>query len=259
MSNSQELKAKVQEYYDDAAMVYGDLYADYLSNEEDSIVGELLNKYLSPPSSSVLDLGCGDGLGYTLAHWKRYTGLDISSQMIKAATNAHPNVSFKIGDMEDLSAYPAGHFDAVMSTFGSFSHALYPGVTIEETFRVLKPGGRAFIMVYSQYSLRNLRLMFRKNSKFESISPIQEYKIRNLDMKGSFARFYSRKKLERLFFKYKVLKIGSINGFLELPLIKEKAQQNPQVAKRLKIDHYVTKLFPNFGHSMYIIVEKPSK
>lgn len=258
MSNSKDLKTKVQEYYDDAATVYGDLYNDYLSLEENAVVAEIIKKYLQPEAAHVLDLGCGEGLGYTLARWRKFTGIDISPAMVKAAKKNHAKADFKVADIEDLSDFKDESFDAIISTFGSFSHVLYPGLAIDEMYRVLKPGGRAMIMVYSQYSLRNFRLMMQKDTGLAAISPIQEYKIRNLDMKGSFARFYTRKKLERLFFKFSVIKSGSINGFLELPSVKKRAQERQRFAKHLRKDLHFTKVFPNLGHSMYIIVEKSS-
>ena len=46
--------------------------------------------------------------------------------------------------------------DVVLSLFGSFSHALNLTAAIAEFQRVLRPGGRFLVMVYSRFSLRNI-------------------------------------------------------------------------------------------------------
>ncbi len=251
-----QLKGQVSSYYDEVADIYSDLYTDELSRAENKIVQGLMEQYLPKKDTRVLDLGSGHGLALDMVHWKDYVGIDISPDMVREAKKQHPNAKFLVGDMEQLE-FKDKEFDYVISLFGSVSHSLSPYLTISEILRVLKPGGKAFIMLYSQYSLNNMINVFKKGGGLESISPIQEYEIRNLKVRGSFARFYSKKKLLHLFRDYKNINIFGLNALYELEFLKKHIQHNSKAYQKLKRDMLVTKLNPNWGHSLIVIAEKP--
>ncbi|ALF51667.1 hypothetical protein ACX27_00505 [Nostoc piscinale CENA21] len=171
-------------YYDSLANVYDQLYNDGISLAENSIIRDMLCKYLYK-GCKVLDLGCGSGLAYELISDFldtnfNYTGVDISYNMLQQAQikySGFNNVDFYQINMEDLSYFNTNTFDAVISLYGSFSHSLKYKQSINEIKRVLKPNGIIFIMVYSRFSLRNI---FRCMTKFtiSSLSEIQLYQIR---------------------------------------------------------------------------------
>lgn len=253
-----QLKGQVSNYYDEVADIYSDLYSDKLSQAENQIIKEMMQENLPGKNVNVLDLGSGHGLALDLMHWDQYTGIDISPDMVKQAKKQHPKAKFEVGDMEKLR-FNNDSFDYVISLFGSVSHSLSPYQTISEIYRVLKPGGKIFIMLYSQYSMHNIRSVFKKNVGFESISPIQEYEIRNLKVRGSFARFYSKRKLLHLFRNFTHIRIFGLNALYELEFFKNKIQKNKNAYRRLKRDMILTKINPNWGHSIIIIAEKPDK
>ncbi len=135
-------------YYDYIAKDYDNLYLDNISLAENKIIQNTLFKYLKK-EDNILDLGCGSGLGYEiitnfLKNKFKYTGIDISSQMINIAKNKFEgieDIKFYTMDMTNLSFFKKNNFNAVISLFGSFSHVIDNQKAIEEINRILMPGG----------------------------------------------------------------------------------------------------------------------
>ncbi len=255
IKNTAQAKKHITEYYDDISIIYNDLYNDRLSLAENEKVKRMIKDLMPDTSAKILDLGCGDGLATDMIPWENYVGIDISPEMIYLAKKNKPSVRYQIADMEEMP-FKDCSFSYVISLFGSFSHSLDPSRTIKEIQRVLKPGGKFFIMTYSQYSLINLRKVVQKGLCIGSVGPIQEYKIRNLDMKGVFAIFYTKSKLLRLFRDFENLSIYGLNSFCELYPIKKRLQKSNRASKVLEVDTRLTKIFPNLGHSLIISGQK---
>lgn len=111
---------------------------------------------------NILDLGCGNGLvtGEILRHGVKYYGLDISKELIKIARKKYPSevkskrANFLVGDACKKLPYKNNFFDGVVS-FAVLHHV--PGEEkrlkfLEEVKRVLKPGGRAIILVWNLFN-----------------------------------------------------------------------------------------------------------
>jgi ubiquinone/menaquinone biosynthesis C-methylase UbiE len=95
-----------------------------------------------PPSSDVLELGCGAGIdAVALAERRRYTGVDLSPVMLSLAQERVPSGAFLRHDLTSLEM-PEGSFDAVVALY-AFGHV--PGAehvpTFGRVFRWLRPGG----------------------------------------------------------------------------------------------------------------------
>lgn len=104
----------------------------------------------------VLDVGCGTGV-LTCLIARRLTlpgalavGLDAAPQMVHVARRRpearEARVRFDVGVAESL-AYPDAEFDAAVSTF--FFHHIDAELkrrSLQELYRVLKPGGRLIIV-----------------------------------------------------------------------------------------------------------------
>lgn len=110
------------------------------------------------PKMSVLDVGCGNGFiaPSIIDKGAKYFGIDISPKLISIAkkkfkkTNIQNAVNFKIGSAMKLP-YINNSFDIVLS-FAVLHHI--PSAELrkkyfEEIKRVLKPGGRASIIVWN--------------------------------------------------------------------------------------------------------------
>lgn len=110
---------------------------------------------------TVLEVGLGYGsLGQKLAeHCGYYNGLDIAQSPVDMMNTrlrmAGVPGAARQGNMLECP-FPDESMDRVVS-IGCFHHTGNAQRCIDETWRVLKPGGKAHIMVYNRYSLRQWR------------------------------------------------------------------------------------------------------
>jgi ubiquinone/menaquinone biosynthesis C-methylase UbiE len=104
----------------------------------------------------VLDIGCGVGTMFEQmsVHGAHVTGLDLSPRHASLTQRRReifhlPGRVFH-GDAENLP-FADGSFDLIYS-WGVLHHTPDTPKTIRETFRVLRPGGEAFLMLYNRDS-----------------------------------------------------------------------------------------------------------
>lgn len=73
----------------------------------------LIRQYAKPPTSSLLDLGCGGGKNaFNLKREFNVTGVDLSSTMLEQAKDLNPECTFVQGDMRTIRLDRT--FDAVL-------------------------------------------------------------------------------------------------------------------------------------------------
>ena len=102
--------------------------------------------FFIPPGCSVLEIGCG--LGQLLASLKpaRGVGVDLSPRMVDLARQRHPQLEFRVDDLEDLQL--AEHFDyVVISDLLGFLRDVQQG--FEKLHRVCTPRTRLVISYYN--------------------------------------------------------------------------------------------------------------
>ena len=110
-------------------------------------------------NEKVLEVGLGYGtVGQQIAaSGAHYHGLDIAQGPVDMM-----NHRFKMTGVSDAKAvcgsmiecpFDSEHFDCVVS-IGCFHHTGDTQKCVDETFRVLKPGGTAIVMVYNKFSYR---------------------------------------------------------------------------------------------------------
>ena len=166
---------------------------------------DLIIKHLGEiaPSSRILDVACGTGnLSLRLAEIVpdgEVVGLDFSPKMVALAQAKLPpegaNVSFVEGNAEFLP-FPDNSFDYITCSY-AFHHFPHPEKAVQEMHRVLKDGGRAFLIdPYKiipggyffdwfnrtffeegthHYSIGQLRTMFQENG-FEEIEQDRSFR-----------------------------------------------------------------------------------
>jgi SAM-dependent methyltransferase len=222
----------VAAYYD-ALDTYDGLYADPVSRAEDATVGAMVAHALHlKPGSLVLDLGCGTGFGHTILPGVRYVGVDISRTMLAGAGADPATSSLLLADFEKLSFLDES-LDAVVSFYGSLSHARCPERLIERVYDWLRPGGQFFLMFYSRYSMRNLfDAACHMNRDF--IKPFRPYSIRNCGATCPpplNAHFFSATDLHWLFADFEDVRVSGLNAFWELPGLKGVLRSARIVAK----------------------------
>jgi ubiquinone/menaquinone biosynthesis C-methylase UbiE len=112
----------------------------------------VLEKMRLVPTDNVLDVGCGaGGLSRRLAKLVpegRVVGMDISDEMIRHARRASvdsENLLFVAGEVEEIPWEP-NFFSHAISVESSY-YWPDPATGIRELFRVLRPGGSAWILI----------------------------------------------------------------------------------------------------------------
>jgi SAM-dependent methyltransferase len=117
------------------------------SGPHETAVSTLVQLVPSLGGATVLDLACGQGLATRAlaeAGASHVVGVDLSSVMIelaRARDPAHgPNVSYAVGDAQELAAFDGESFDGVTCQLGLMD---IPDLqaTLTAIHRVLKPGG----------------------------------------------------------------------------------------------------------------------
>ncbi len=105
-----------------------------------------------------LDFGCGVGrltqpLG---ARFDEAIGVDISSSMVRLADslNTTPNCTFIVNERSDLSVFPDGHFDFILSLI-TLQHmeSRFAKTYLQEFMRVLSPSGILYFQIPEQVKI----------------------------------------------------------------------------------------------------------
>jgi len=137
-----------------AASVYDILEPLCLLNRQAEFDLDIVREAAPEPASRILDLGCGTGLlcGKIAQHLDSTRGgivygIDAAGKMISAAQEKRggPTCSFRAMAAEDLD-FDDNVFDVVVSSL--FYHHVpidLKSRSLEEAYRVLKPGGRLVI------------------------------------------------------------------------------------------------------------------
>ncbi|MBX3049995.1 MAG: methyltransferase domain-containing protein [Caldilineaceae bacterium] len=166
---------------------YDRLYGEWMGQHINDDQAEKMLDYLHiRPGESLLDMGCGTGhtVRAALDRGLDAVGVDISAVALGQAVEVYGlrNRVF-LAAAEDLP-WPDQTFDHI-SILGSLEHFLDPACSVREVARLLKPGGRAAILVPNSHHIRAIYNVFKYG---EILSDLQDYE-----------RFATRREWERLF------------------------------------------------------------
>ena len=137
-------------------------YQDFFSPVTALAISPLLNAARVRPGATLLDVATGPG-SLALEATKLgmiSTGVDLSPGMIQLAQKSNPGIAFRVADVEHLPFADAS-FDAVVCNFG-LGHFPYPGASVAECVRVLKPGGRIALSWWADPSKQRIQGLFRE-------------------------------------------------------------------------------------------------
>jgi ubiquinone/menaquinone biosynthesis C-methylase UbiE len=184
----------------------------------------------------VLEIGCGGG-GHS-ALFRKYganvSAIDITPErvistakkllILDECTETGSGVAF-LADAEDLP-FAANYFDIVYSN-GVLHHSENTEKCIDEIFRVLRPGGKAIVMLYNKNSVYYWTTIFLKGilsgdifkyPNAEWIGRITEGIPKYGVTKNPITRFYSKKEITRLFCKFNIISLRKNSfRFSDLP------------------------------------------
>jgi len=135
-----------QKYWDFLAKTY-DTKMSFLRTFQRKVIN-----LINPQSNiSFLDIGCGPGWAVRyaagLAADGHFVGIDLSAKMIEIAKQKSvglQNVQFFNTNANDLP-FNSDIFDVAICT-NSFHHHTNPLATLKESYRVLKPKGKIYIV-----------------------------------------------------------------------------------------------------------------
>lgn len=169
-------ESKIDEVKDFWSMaVCGSQFIRHYEDEEDFYRQYLAFRYRNEPRirefvpfaemrcKEVLEIGCGGGGDGSLfaACGAHYTGVDLTEIAVGASRRCFevlglPGV-FQVENAEELG-FSDSSFDVVYS-YGVLHHTPNPAKAINEIHRVLRPGGKAYLMLYNKHSINYLRVL----------------------------------------------------------------------------------------------------
>jgi len=163
-------------------------------------ITELLNS-INLKGKKVLDIGCGFGrfVYYLREKGIDAIGIDISESSIKLAKDNN----CAVGNAEDLQ-FENNSFDVVIS-LGVLHHTPDINKAIQEIWRVLKPDGIVFVVLYNKYDP-----LFIIIKALRRINFCGWIKAKNPELfECPILNTYSKKEIKKLFKAFKNLKFGT--------------------------------------------------
>ncbi len=274
-SNSSDMDKKLVHDFWDAASCGEGLYldaADLDGYREQSRKRYILEPYIEEFADfsncaglSVLEIGVGLGSDHQrfAEHGAVLSGVDLTSRAVEhtkrrfAATNNSSKLS--VGDAENLQ-FPDRSFDLVYS-WGVLHHSPDTMGAISEVWRVLKPGGRAKIMIYNKFSVVGFMLWVRYGlMKFRPGLSLEKIYSNYLESPGTKA--YSIKSARDMFSQFNDVSIRTVLTHGDL-LESEAGQRHRgillSVARYVWPRRIIRSLFPKSGLFMLIEARKPSE
>jgi ubiquinone/menaquinone biosynthesis C-methylase UbiE len=170
------------------------------------------------PEWDVLEIGVGNGSHAQLIapHCRSYVGIDLTDYAAQSTQRRFEIFDIK-GDIRQMDAermeFPDQSFDFIW-TWGVIHHSSNTEQILREMRRVLRPGGRAVIMVYH----RSFFYYYIFNGVFRGVigggllKAGSLHKLVQLHTDGAIARFYTAKEWRSLVEKYFVLENLCIKG-----------------------------------------------
>ena len=150
-----------KKYFTAIDQIFG--YGHSLCNNPNWPKGRILENFIpydETKDKRVLEVGCGSGLvsSHLAKSGSMLTSIDLTKQAIETTTERFKLYNLK-ADIKQMNAESMGFddntFDFVIS-WGVIHHSGSMQNILNEIYRVLKPGGKAYLMVYNKNSIRSL-------------------------------------------------------------------------------------------------------
>lgn len=218
-----------------------------------------------PKCHNLLDIGCdyGDFSKEYLKKAKKVYAIDPNEKVIKIAKQNNKEVIFKVAPAEKLP-FPDSFFDVITMT-DVFEHVQNEKKTIEEMYRVMKPGGALIFSVphkglFQFIDAFNMKFYFPKLYKYFKGKKYNS----NIYNETPWHRHYSLKELKKFFKNKFAIEKEYSGGFLIYPIFWliqgtiywKLFKQSPKLL--LKIHNFISDLdySINYGKLAFHIVLK---
>ncbi|MGL4648342.1 MAG: class I SAM-dependent methyltransferase [Caldilineaceae bacterium] len=158
---------------------YDELYLERTLIMRDSFYLWLLELLQVPHGGMLVDVACGNGrlVELAAAQGTNAVGLELSWTGIARAVEAEPRARWLLANGQQIPL-DDGSVDGIMS-IGSLEHYDDPLLGASEIARVLKPGGRACILLPNAYGLvGNVKHVAATGEVFDDRQPRQRYATR---------------------------------------------------------------------------------
>nr|WP_169308112.1 class I SAM-dependent methyltransferase [Oscillochloris trichoides] len=166
----------------DEQSAYDDLYNNDKLVQRDSHYLWFLKRLLhyAPPPAKLLDISCGEGDFLNFAQKAGYDalGIDFSIAAVqKSYSRFHESISALTANAQKLP-FANGSFD-VVTNIGSLEHYFDPEEAVSEMVRVLRPGGKALVLLPNAYGIfGNVWHVLKHGEVFDDGQPLQRYATR---------------------------------------------------------------------------------
>ena len=175
-----EIRLKQEGKQQTAREAYEGIYRDVELWQSDSFYAWMFDQLQLEAGLRYLDVSCGRGelVQRALEQGVRAFGLDFSHNALLLGREQLGTRDLVTGDAMRLP-YPASTFD-VISNIGSLEHYADMPHAVREMRRVLRPGGKAIILLPNTFSLMpNIWIALRQGrTSFDPYQPIQRYGAR---------------------------------------------------------------------------------
>jgi SAM-dependent methyltransferase len=209
---------------------------------------------------TVVEIGCGDGRGIDLLAplSSRYIALDKNTSVIESKAKIYKNVEVVEATIPPISQIADATADVVIS-FQVIEHILHDALFLEEIFRILKPGGRAYL------TTPNIRLTLTRNpwhireytaDELGRLSAAIFDEVEMLGVAGNekVMRYYEQNKrsVEKIT-RWDILKLQQRlpAGLLKIPY------EVMNRLNRIRLERQDQQLVYDLSHEDYLISQKP--
>lgn len=137
---------------------YDRLYEGFLGESSTELEAEFMLNLIEPKQGdTLLDVSSGKGELVFMAKEKGFSavGIEISNKALEIAKERYPSCKYINANAEDLP-FEDNSFDFV-TNLGSLEHYLNPEKACEEMVRVLKPEGKAILLLPNSHDILTFR------------------------------------------------------------------------------------------------------
>lgn len=175
-----EVRLRQEQTDETSRAAYDDVYREVGLSQLPSFYLHIQRLLALQPGERYLDISCGRAEILSLVATPEVVchGLDWALPAVRFGRGHAPNANLITGDSQALP-YPDASFD-VLSNIGSLEHYLDMAAAVREMARVLRPTGRALVLVPNTFSLlNNVWIAFRQGrTSIDPYQPIQRYAAR---------------------------------------------------------------------------------